>query len=89
MNLKNDNKYLHWRHWRVLGSEYLRQKPWLTVRKERLQLSNGNSAPEYYVLEYANWVNTIAITSREKIRAGEAIQAWNQTSLLRAVCRGM
>jgi ADP-ribose pyrophosphatase len=63
MNLKSDNKSLHWR---VLGSEYLHQEPWLTVRKEQLQLPNGNIAPEYYVLEYANWVNTIAITREKK-----------------------
>ncbi len=63
MNLKSDNKSLHWR---VLESEYLHREPWLTVRKERLQLPNGNIAPEYYVLEYANWVSTIAITREKK-----------------------
>ena len=63
MNLKSDNKSLHWQ---VLESEYLHQEPWLTVRKEQLQLPNGNIAPEYYVLEYANWVNTIAITREKK-----------------------
>lgn len=52
--------------WRVLASEYLHNRPWLTVRKERLQMPNGNIVPDYYVLEYANWVNIIAITPKHE-----------------------
>ena len=37
--------------WKVLESEYLHQRPWLTVRKEKLEMPNGNVVPEYYVLE--------------------------------------
>lgn len=48
--------------WKVLSSEYLFRRPWLTVRREYLQLPNGNRVPEYYVLEYPDWVNTIAVT---------------------------
>ena len=47
---------------KVLSSEYVARRPWHTVRKECLQLPNGNQVPEYYVLEYPDWVNTIAIT---------------------------
>lgn len=63
MKLKSDDKSLHWK---VLDSEYLHREPWLTVRRERLQLPNGKIAPEYYVLEYNNWVNIIAITKEKK-----------------------
>lgn len=48
--------------WDVLESEYLVRRPWLTVRRERLRLPNGNEVPEYYVLEYPDWVNVIAVT---------------------------
>ncbi|MDR2980984.1 MAG: NUDIX hydrolase [Puniceicoccales bacterium] len=48
--------------WKVLESEYLFRRPWFTVRRESLLLPNGNKVPEYYVLEYPTWVNTIAIT---------------------------
>ena len=48
--------------WKVVSSEYLERKPWLTVRRECVELPNGNRIPEYYVLEYPNWVNTLAIT---------------------------
>ncbi|MCI9054033.1 MAG: NUDIX hydrolase [Muribaculaceae bacterium] len=48
--------------WKVLGSEYLFRRPWLTVRRDRVELPNGTVHPEYYVLEYPTWVNVIAIT---------------------------
>ena len=48
--------------WKVLESEYLIRRPWLTVRRERLELPDGRIVPEYYVLEYPDWVNVIAIT---------------------------
>ena len=48
--------------WKVLESEYLICRPWLTVRRERLELPDGRVVPEYYVLEYPDWVNVIAIT---------------------------
>lgn len=48
--------------WKTLGSEYLFRRPWLTVRKDRLQLPNGVVHNEYYVLEYPAWVNVIART---------------------------
>lgn len=48
--------------WKTLGSEYLFRRPWLTVRKDRLQLPNGVVHNEYYVLEYPTWVNVIART---------------------------
>lgn len=52
--------------WEVLKSEYLHKRPWLTVRKEEVRLPNGNIIPEYYVLEYPDWVNVIAITKDQK-----------------------
>ena len=50
----------------VLKSEYLFRRPWLTVRRETIQLPNGHTVPEYYVLEYPDWVNTIAVTREGK-----------------------
>lgn len=48
--------------WEVISSEYLHKNLWLTVRKDHVVLPNGNHIPSYYILEYPNWVNTIAIT---------------------------
>ena len=49
--------------WKILESEYLVQRPWLTARRDKVQLPDGRIIPEYYVLEYPDWVNVIAITT--------------------------
>ena len=54
------------RLWKVLDRTYLYRDAWLTARKDRVQLPNGNIIPNYYILEYPNWVNTIAITKDRK-----------------------
>ncbi|WP_293715435.1 NUDIX hydrolase [uncultured Parabacteroides sp.] len=54
------------RKWKVLESTYLHRKPWCTVRCECVELPNGNRIPEYFVYEYPDWVNTIAITKDKK-----------------------
>ena len=46
----------------MLESEYLVRRPWLTARRDRLELPDGRIIHEYYVLEYPDWVNVIAIT---------------------------
>ncbi len=55
-NHSDDNK------WKILKSEYLFKRPWLTARLDMVQLPDGRVNPEYYVLEYPDWVNVIAIT---------------------------
>lgn len=53
--------------WKVLSSEYLHKKEWLTVRKDTCQLANGAIIPEFYVNEYADWVNVFALTNEGKV----------------------
>lgn len=48
--------------WKILSTEYLIRRPWLTARKDQVQLPDGRVHPEYYVLEYPGWVNVIAET---------------------------
>ena len=50
------------RPWEVLHSEYLARKPWFTVRHETIGLPDGRRIPDYYVFEYPDWVNVIAVT---------------------------
>lgn len=52
--------------WRTLSSYYLYKKPWLTARVDKVELPTGAVIDEYYVLEYPDWVNTIAITKEGK-----------------------
>lgn len=48
--------------WKIRESKYIIQRPWLTARCDSVELPDGRFIPEYYVLEYPNWVNVIAIT---------------------------
>lgn len=48
--------------WEILESEYLIRRPWLTARRDHVRLPDGVDNKEYYVLEYPDWVNVIAIT---------------------------
>ena len=50
------------RPFKVLESEYLAQRPWFTVRRERVELPTGAIVPEWYIFEFPDWVNVIAIT---------------------------
>lgn len=48
--------------WKILSSEYLIKRPWLTARRDVVELPDGRVNPEYYVLEYPTWINVTAIT---------------------------
>ena len=50
------------RKWKTISSEYLIRRPWLTARRDTVELPNGNTNNEFYVLEYPDWINVIAIT---------------------------
>ncbi len=54
------------RKWEILRTEYLIKRPWLTARRDHVLLPTGKEIPEYYILEYPTWVNTIAITKEGK-----------------------
>ena len=53
--------------WKVLSTEYLIKRPWLTARRDVAQLPDGRINHEYYVLEYPDWVNIIAITEEGEV----------------------
>ena len=52
--------------WEVLESEYLFKRPWLTARREHVKLPTGAEIKEFYVLEYPEFCNVIAITKDGK-----------------------
>lgn len=53
--------------WTLLDSRYIVQRPWATLRVDKLQLPNGNIKDEYYVLEYPTWVNMVAFTEDDEL----------------------
>ena len=65
--MKHADKKLKNMDWTILSSEYLMRRPWMTVRRDCVQLPDGRKNDEYYVLEYPDWVNVIAETTDHKL----------------------
>lgn len=53
--------------WKILSSEYLVRAPWAVLRKDSCEMPNGHIVPEYYVLEYPNWVSVVGVTTENEI----------------------
>jgi len=53
--------------WEKLSSRYLVKEKWATLRVDTCKLQNGTIKDDYYVLEYPNWVNAIALTADHKM----------------------
>ncbi|UHG92133.1 NUDIX hydrolase [Spirosoma oryzicola] len=51
------------RPWTVESSEYIHQLPWFTVRKDAIRMESGGSIPDYFILEYPDWINVVAVTT--------------------------
>lgn len=52
--------------WEKLSTTYLIQKPWATLRVDSCKMPDGTVIPDYYVLEYPEWVNAVALTEDGK-----------------------
>ncbi|XZF15422.1 NUDIX hydrolase [Chitinophagaceae bacterium MMS25-I14] len=53
--------------WKICSSEYIHKSPWATLRADKCEMPDGSVVDEYYVLEYPDWVNGVAITEDNKI----------------------
>lgn len=53
--------------WKTIDSKYIIQRPWATLRADKLEMPNGNIKEEYYVLEYPTWVNMVALTEDNQV----------------------
>lgn len=49
--------------WMLRDSKYMLRTPWLNVRKDAVVTSKNVEIDDFYILEYPNWVNVIAITT--------------------------
>lgn len=52
--------------WKLLSSTYLFKNNWATLREDTCQMPSGKIIKPYYVLEYPDWVNAVAITSEHE-----------------------
>lgn len=53
--------------WQVDTSEYIHKLPWFTVRKDAIRMVNGGEIPNYFVFEYPDWINVVAVTTNGDI----------------------
>jgi ADP-ribose pyrophosphatase len=53
--------------WKTCSSEYIHKGPWATLRTDKCEMPDGRIVDEYFVLEYPNWVNAVALTQEGKI----------------------
>ncbi|TQR19168.1 NUDIX hydrolase [Psychrobacillus vulpis] len=53
--------------WKTLNSSYVFKTPFGNLRKDECELPNGQIIKSYYVNEYADWVNAIALTKDKEI----------------------
>jgi ADP-ribose pyrophosphatase len=53
--------------WDKLSTRYLVREKWATLRVDTVKLQNGPVKDDYFVLEYPEWVNAVAVTEDNKI----------------------
>ncbi|MFC5602269.1 NUDIX hydrolase [Sporosarcina koreensis] len=53
--------------WKVLNSEYKYQSPFGNLRRDTCQMPDGKVIEDYYVNEYADWVNAIVLTEEDEV----------------------
>lgn len=53
--------------WKVLSSEYIYRDNWFTARRDRCITPGGKIVDPYYILEYPDWVNAMAIAEDGRI----------------------
>ncbi len=53
--------------WKKLSSRYLVKEKWATLRVDTCKLQNGTVKDDYYVLEYPDWANAVAVTKDNKL----------------------
>ncbi len=54
-------------YWITLGTKYLYNKPWLTMRQDTVQLPNGTVIDDYYIWEFPPWNNVLAVTKSKQV----------------------
>lgn len=53
--------------WEKLSSTYVVKEKWATLRVDECKMPDGTIVPDYYVLEYPDWVNAVALTEDNQV----------------------
>lgn len=54
-------------NWKTLKSEYLFNDLWFKVRRETCETPQGKIVSPYYVYEFPEWVNAVALTQENQV----------------------
>jgi hypothetical protein len=66
LNEKYMKKTEYSKTWKVIDTEYLIKRPWLTARRDHLLLPDGREIPEYYPGTMTNMTHCFLATGVEK-----------------------
>ena len=53
--------------WRVLRSHYALRDRWIAVRSDTVQMPNGQVLDPFYILEYPDYINVVALTPDQQV----------------------
>jgi 8-oxo-dGTP pyrophosphatase MutT (NUDIX family) len=68
--------------WKLISSEYISRNTWFTARKDRCRMPSGKIVDPYYVLEFPDWANAVALTeSGDVLMIRQYRQAMGETIL--------
>lgn len=53
--------------WKILTSETVLKDQWIHVRSDKCEMKNGKIIQPFYILEYPDFVNAVALTVHQKV----------------------
>lgn len=53
--------------WKILGSKELFRAGFFVLRSDRCELPDGRVMPNYYIFDFMDWVNVIALTPQNEM----------------------
>jgi len=68
--------------WNVLESDYIVQDRWVSLRRNKCSMPNGDIVDPYYIFEYPSWVNILAVTGDQQIILIKQYRHATKTTLL-------
>jgi len=69
-------------NWKIINSKTVFKDQWINVRSDECELPNGNILKPYYLLEYPDFVNALAITTDGKVILNREYRHGTQVSKL-------
>jgi ADP-ribose pyrophosphatase len=58
---------MHRLDWHIVSSTHIVQDRWLSLRADVCRLPGGQTVAPYYVFEYPDWVNVVALTEDDQV----------------------